>query len=320
MIVEKIPLDQIHIQNNYHNRKPEEFIVETQSFMELLTSIEKTKGVFQPIVLCKKDDNKYELVAGYRRYLVYKRLVLISEDKELFKSIPSVISDFCEDVITKSTITEHENLYRENPSAEENLKRRVSLVPFFLGCGVEGKKEQNFNMGIRLLKLFVSMDRSISEANKNKLEKEIIKLCGCENVIDSFMSFFEHIKHRPRVFFEKTKIFEYEPSILQLYMEGRLHEKTPHLLQKVFALSKEDGKEIIAAIKEEELTKDYSLKRTQEYLEKLSKDQATTEDELKSVAALVAKKYKKLSKRNQDSVKSYLNKLKKIIGENNEEN
>lgn len=72
MEVKDIELSKIKI-SDYNTRKDLDSGTEDSSLDDLANSI-KEKGLLNPIIIMKKDDGTYEVVAGQRRYLACKKL------------------------------------------------------------------------------------------------------------------------------------------------------------------------------------------------------------------------------------------------------
>ena len=72
MEVKNIELSKIKI-SDYNTRKDLDSGTEDSSLDDLANSI-KEKGLLNPIMIMKKDDGTYEVVAGQRRYLACKKL------------------------------------------------------------------------------------------------------------------------------------------------------------------------------------------------------------------------------------------------------
>lgn len=100
MKIEDVPTDQI-IVSRYNIRKR----LEEAGLESLAKSIEEN-GLLQPIIVSKKSDGQYELIAGQRRFVTcFKKLN--------WEKIPAVIIENAEDkeILTISTV---ENLQRED--------------------------------------------------------------------------------------------------------------------------------------------------------------------------------------------------------------
>ena len=100
-----IPIKRL-IPNPYQPRKH----FDEEKLNELAGSI-KEHGVFQPIIVKKKDDN-YQIVAGERRY----RASLIAN----LEKIPAIIVDFTEQQMMEIALLE--NIQRENLNAIEEAQ------------------------------------------------------------------------------------------------------------------------------------------------------------------------------------------------------
>jgi len=100
MKIEDVPTDQIKVSRFNVRKKLDETSIES-----LAKSIEEN-GLLQPIIVSKKSDEQYELIAGQRRFMTcFKKLN--------WEKIPAVIIENAEDkeILTMSTV---ENLQRED--------------------------------------------------------------------------------------------------------------------------------------------------------------------------------------------------------------
>lgn len=136
-----IPIKRL-IPNPYQPRKH----FDEEKLNELAGSI-KEHGVFQPIIVKKKDDN-YEIVAGERRY----RASLIAN----LEKIPAIIVDFTEQQMMEIALLE--NIQRENLNAIEEAQAyhemmdKLKLTQEQLSHRV-GKSRAHVANTVRLLKM-----------------------------------------------------------------------------------------------------------------------------------------------------------------------
>lgn len=136
-----IPIKRL-IPNPYQPRKH----FDEEKLNELAGSI-KEHGVFQPIIVKKKDDN-YQIVAGERRY----RASLIAN----LEKIPAIIVDFTEQQMMEIALLE--NIQRENLNAIEEAQAyhemmdKLKLTQEQLSHRV-GKSRAHIANTVRLLKM-----------------------------------------------------------------------------------------------------------------------------------------------------------------------
>ena len=100
MKIEDVPTDQIKVSRFNIRKRLDETGIES-----LAKSIEEN-GLLQPIIVSKKSDGQFELIAGQRRFITcFKKLN--------WEKIPAVIIENAEDkeILTMSTV---ENLQRED--------------------------------------------------------------------------------------------------------------------------------------------------------------------------------------------------------------
>jgi ParB family chromosome partitioning protein len=132
---------------------------------ELANSIQRN-GLIQPI-LVKKENNKYQIIAGHRRFLAFKKL-----NKE---SIPAIIKN---NQNNEELITLTENLIRENLNQletalsleqilEKNIAKNQSELAKLLGIN-----ESTISRYLKLLKL----PTIIKESIKNRKYSDLIVL------------------------------------------------------------------------------------------------------------------------------------------------
>ncbi|MFC5559705.1 nucleoid occlusion protein [Ureibacillus thermophilus] len=110
--VVKIPIDQI-VPNRYQPRT----IFDEEKIEELSRTIH-THGVIQPIVVRRLEDNRYEIIAGERRYRAIKKLN--------WTEVPAIVRDL-NDKETAS-IALIENLQREELTAIEEALAYQQLI------------------------------------------------------------------------------------------------------------------------------------------------------------------------------------------------
>lgn len=110
--VVKIPIDQI-VPNRYQPRT----VFDEEKIEELSRTIH-THGVIQPIVVRRLDDNRYEIIAGERRYRAIKKLN--------WTEVPAIVRDL-NDKETAS-IALIENLQREELTAIEEALAYQQLI------------------------------------------------------------------------------------------------------------------------------------------------------------------------------------------------
>ncbi|MFC5543046.1 MAG: nucleoid occlusion protein [Bacilli bacterium] len=110
--VVKIPIDQI-VPNRYQPRT----VFDEEKIEELSRTIH-THGVIQPIVVRRLEDNRYEIIAGERRYRAIKKLN--------WTEVPAIVRDL-NDKETAS-IALIENLQREELTAIEEALAYQQLI------------------------------------------------------------------------------------------------------------------------------------------------------------------------------------------------
>lgn len=149
--IENISLDSIIPKED----QPRKYF-DDEALKELADSI-RTNGIIQPIIL-RKQVNKYQIVAGERRWRAAKSIGL--------KEIPAIIRDLDEVDVAKISLIE--NIQRENLNpieeaiAYKNLMDNYDLTQEELGKAV-GKSRTYVSNSIRLLNLDDSIIKLIEE-------------------------------------------------------------------------------------------------------------------------------------------------------------
>ena len=178
--VEEIFIDQIEA-NPFQPRSN----FDEDALNELANSI-KEKGVIQPITVRKIKAEKYQIVAGERRWRASKLVGL--------KKIPAVIRDFDEQEMLEIALIE--NIQREDLNPVEEAGAYKEMLDNFDITQAElakqvGKSRSNVSNMIRLLKLSDKvknhLQRGIITIGHARallsLEKEETQVAACENII-----------------------------------------------------------------------------------------------------------------------------------------
>lgn len=152
-------ITEIHIKDIFPNKNQPRKQFEEEKIKNLSDSI-KEHGILQPIVVRKKK-NKYEIIAGERRYRASKKVGL--------EKIPAIVKDFDDALVAEISLVE--NLQRENLSvldeanAYDILIKKYAFTQDKIAKSV-GKSRSNITNILRLLKL----DDEIKEyLNKEKI-------------------------------------------------------------------------------------------------------------------------------------------------------
>ena len=139
----------IIIPNTYQPRK----YFNEDTIDELGESI-KTYGIIQPLSVRKIEDDKYELIAGERRFRAAKKIGL--------KEVPVIVTDISDK--DSAAIALLENIQREDlnfleeAEAYENLIKEHKYTQAEL-ANIIGKKQSTIANKIRILKLDKDIDR-----------------------------------------------------------------------------------------------------------------------------------------------------------------
>ncbi len=153
----EIPLTQIQVNPNQPRKEFDE-----EGMMELVSSISE-HGIIQPVTVRQIDEDKYELIAGERRYRACRYLN--------FETIPAYVREISDDleVMEMALI---ENIQRENLNPIEEAEAYSALIELH-GMSQEnvaqrvGKKRSTITNSLRLLRLPQEIRASLMASNDN---------------------------------------------------------------------------------------------------------------------------------------------------------
>lgn len=178
--VEEIFIDQIE-PNPFQPRSN----FDEDALKELANSIQE-KGVIQPITVRKIKAEKYQIVAGERRWRASKLVGL--------KKIPAVIRSFDDQEMLEIALIE--NIQREDLNPVEEARAYKEMLDNFDITQTElakqvGKSRSNVSNMIRLLKLAEKVKNHLQMETITigharallSLEKEETQVAACENII-----------------------------------------------------------------------------------------------------------------------------------------
>lgn len=207
---------------------------------ELTNSI-KENGLIQPIIV-KKIDNKYQIIAGHRRYLAFKKL-----NKE---SIPAIVKNpENEDIITLT-----ENLIRENLnpleialSLENILDKNIVKTQSEL-AKILGINESTVSRYLKLLKL----PEKIKEFVRNKTYTDLLVLnklstLSPNEAIEIFEQILKNNLNRKEALELINKYKNKEKQLIK--GKGFKIEKTPKKTKIEIDITKIKNEEILNTIK-----------------------------------------------------------------------
>ena len=156
-----------------------------EALKELSNSIQE-KGVIQPITVRKIKAEKYQIVAGERRWRASKLIGL--------KKIPAVIRNFNDQEMLEIALIE--NIQREDLNPIEEARAYKEMLGNFDITQTElakqvGKSRSNVSNMIRLLKLADKVKNHLNQGTITvgharallTLEKEETQVAACENII-----------------------------------------------------------------------------------------------------------------------------------------
>lgn len=161
-----LPIDKI-----IPNDKQPRTVFDDEKIQELALSIQNN-GLIQPIIV-RKIDNKYQIVAGERRY----RACILAAIKE----VPCLITKY--DTQQVDTLAIIENIQREDLSVIEEAKAYKTLMDTYGYTQSElaqkvGKKQSTIANKLRLLKL--SNDVKVALDSKEITERHARAMLGLE--------------------------------------------------------------------------------------------------------------------------------------------
>lgn len=178
--VEEIFVDQIEA-NPFQPRSN----FDETALKELADSI-KEKGIIQPITVRKLKAEKYQIVAGERRWRASKLVGL--------NKIPAVIRNFDDQEMLEIALIE--NIQREDLNPVEEAKAYKEMLDNFEITQAElakqvGKSRSNVSNMVRLLKLADKVKKHLEQGAITtgharallSLKKEAAQVAACENII-----------------------------------------------------------------------------------------------------------------------------------------
>ncbi len=170
-----IPLDQISLLPNQPRR-----YFDSEALKQLIESV-RQHGILQPVLVRPLDGEKYELVAGERRYRAAKEIGL--------KVVPVVVRELDDNAAFQMALTE--NLLREDLNPVEETESILQLLALKTGISVQGipplmrrlqhKRKEAANSSNNVIeKIEVDSERT---DNQEILNEEDEKLGSSNNVI-----------------------------------------------------------------------------------------------------------------------------------------
>ena len=162
--VVEIELNKIEFESQFQVRLQ----YDAEKIDELAQSI-KNQGLIQPILVKKIEDDKYQIIAGHRRFLAFKELGK--------QTIPTLIKENL-DILEEELITLSENLIRENL---DPLEVALSFESILSGGLVKTQAQLAREIGIdkstvsRYLKL-LKLPSEIKTAVREKKYTDIVVL------------------------------------------------------------------------------------------------------------------------------------------------
>lgn len=317
MEIKKIDISSIYLQQSIQNRNENEVAI-SSPFLELVDSIRKI-GLIHPITVRKNKNGKYELHVGSRRLLAYRQLAIEYKGYDKCKEYQTILAI----VLPPQTKSEemflknmHENQFRSDQDSVESIEARISAVPFFLECGVEGEIQKNKELGYKILKLYMSYHRSRFKKNEN-IDK-IKKLTNCDDPLKGLDIFFQGIKEEPRTFFDKANVIINASKDIKSLMQTKIISLRTakslramksdldrfKLIQRLLGKEYIPNKKLLAIIKESN-AKENPLKKQSELL-----------SYSKNIFVLLEDKKIDLGDKEYKKIKAYLYEIEKtLLGE-----
>jgi len=178
--VEELPIDAIT-----PNRFQPRTIFQDDKIEELARTLE-THGIIQPIVVRQYEENKYEIIAGERRWRAANHLG--------WKTIPAIIKSYDDEKTAAVALIE--NLQREELTAIEEAMAYAKLIDIH-GLTQEslaqqlGKGQSTIANKLRLLKLPTSIQNALLE--KKITERHARALIALKNLPEKQAQVFNEI-------------------------------------------------------------------------------------------------------------------------------
>jgi len=202
----KIPIDDI-IPNRFQPRQN----FDDESIKELAQSI-KESGLTQPIIVTKINENKYEIIAGERRYRACKQLGW----KEIDAIIKSNINDN-----KKIILSFIENIQREDLNPIEKATAYSKMIEMGISqneiADYCGKSKGSISNTLRLLEL----DPEIIEGIKNNLITE-----GHARALLQIPDIEERKRAYQKIIVEKLTVRDIERYSKEFYTTPKKQRKT----------------------------------------------------------------------------------------------
>ena len=202
----KIPIDDI-IPNRFQPRQN----FDDESIKELAQSI-KESGLTQPIIVTKINENKYEIIAGERRYRACKQLGW----KEIDAIIKSNINDN-----KKIILSFIENIQREDLNPIEKATAYSKMIEMGISqneiADYCGKSKSSISNTLRLLEL----DPEIIEGIKNNLITE-----GHARALLQIPDIEERKRAYQKIIVEKLTVRDIERYSKEFYTTPKKQRKT----------------------------------------------------------------------------------------------
>lgn len=202
---------QMDIEKIVPNQYQPRVVFDEERISELAQTL-KTHGMIQPIVVRKKDDEQYELIAGERRFRAAQMLE--------WKTVPAIIRDMSD--TETASVALIENIQRENLSVIEEANAYVQLLEMHeltqeaLAQRL-GKSQSTIANRIRLLSLpdevqGALMNKDISERHARAL----LKLPDDESKL-----------HFLKIIIEQTLTVRETDDLIKKHLQGDKKKKKP---------------------------------------------------------------------------------------------
>src|SRR5690625_4563599 len=170
---------QLRVENIVPNEYQPRVMFDEEKITELAQTL-RTHGMIQPIVVRKKNDEMYEIIAGERRYRAAKLLE--------WETIPAIIREMSD--TETASIALIENIQRENLSVIEEANAYVKLIDMHeltqeaLAQRL-GKSQSTIANRIRLLSLPIEVqDAVMNKEVSERHARALLKLDNEETQID----------------------------------------------------------------------------------------------------------------------------------------
>ena len=255
-----VPLDQIELPPS----QPRQHF-DREAMQQLTTSV-RQHGILQPLLVRPVGQNRYELVAGERRYRAAKEAGLLW--------VPAVIKELSAKEARELALLE--NLHREDLNAIEETEGIVQLLALTLECEVQKVPQLLYKLKHRVDK------GSGEEDGQNVLPKEGVQ------ELEKVKSVFARLNRMSWESFVKTRLslLNIPGDVLEAVRKNQLK------YTKAQAIARIEDDEERGRVLSQAMAEGWSLKQIKEYLKSEKKEKTASENP--SILTRVDEAYKRI--------------------------